>query len=56
MLELINVVKEFENSSFAAKDISFHLPKGYIMGLIGENGAGKRSLPSEGLPVTCRLV
>ena len=29
---------------FALTDISFHLPKGYIMGLIGPNGAGKTSL------------
>ena len=29
---------------FELKDISFHLPKGYIMGLIGPNGAGKTSL------------
>lgn len=44
MLELVNVTKEFKNSGFAAKDISFHLPKGYIMGLIGENGAGKSTI------------
>lgn len=30
--------------AFELKDISFHLPKGYIMGLIGPNGAGKTSL------------
>lgn len=29
---------------FSLKDISFHLPKGYIMGLIGVNGSGKSSL------------
>ncbi|HRY20432.1 MAG TPA: ATP-binding cassette domain-containing protein, partial [Flexilinea sp.] len=26
---------------FELKDISFNLPKGYIMGFIGPNGAGK---------------
>lgn len=30
--------------TFELKHISFELPKGYIMGLIGENGAGKTSL------------
>lgn len=29
---------------FLLQDISFELPEGYIMGLIGENGAGKTSL------------
>lgn len=29
---------------FEIRDVSFHLPKGYICGLIGENGAGKTSL------------
>lgn len=29
---------------FAIKELSFHLPKGYIMGLIGPNGAGKTTL------------
>ena len=31
-------------NGFVLKDISFHLPKGYIMGLVGENGAGKTTL------------
>lgn len=29
---------------FALKNISFELPKGYILGIVGENGAGKTSL------------
>lgn len=36
-LELQNVKKSFSN--FTLEDISFTLPKGYIMGLIGSNGA-----------------
>ncbi len=40
---------EFENvtgtkGKFKLKDISFSLPKGYIMGLAGANGAGKTTL------------
>ena len=37
-LMLKNVSKAYEN--FLLKDISFTLPEGTIMGLIGENGAG----------------
>lgn len=42
MLRVENLNKEIIN--FALKDISFHLPKGYIMGLIGVNASGKSSL------------
>ena len=38
-LEVNNLSKSFE--SFQLQDISFSLPKGYIMGLIGPNGSGK---------------
>lgn len=38
-LEVSNLSKSFE--SFRLHDISFTLPKGYIMGLIGPNGSGK---------------
>lgn len=39
-------VREFSKSlpTLTLQDISFHLPKGYIMGLVGENGAGKTTL------------
>lgn len=39
ILELNGVCKQYE--TFALKDISFSIPKGYIMGFIGPNGAGK---------------
>ncbi|WP_102401323.1 ABC transporter ATP-binding protein [Haloimpatiens massiliensis] len=39
ILEIKNVTKEYKN--FTLKDISFNLPKGYIMGFIGPNGSGK---------------
>ena len=42
MLKLINVNKALGN--FELKDINFELPKGYIMGLIGQNGSGKTSI------------
>lgn len=38
-LELTNVRKKFNN--FTLNNISFKLPKGFIMGFIGPNGAGK---------------
>ena len=39
ILEVKNISKKY--SGFELKDISFQLPKGMIMGFIGENGAGK---------------
>lgn len=42
MLEAAYINKKL--GEFELKDVSFHLPKGYIMGLVGENGAGKSSL------------
>ncbi len=42
MLKLEYVSKHLPG--FVLHDVSFHLPKGYIMGLIGENGAGKTTL------------
>ena len=41
-LMLKNVSKAYEN--FQLKNISFTLPEGTIMGLIGENGAGKSTI------------
>lgn len=42
MIQFQKVEKQL--GEFALQNISFELPKGYIMGLIGENGAGKTSL------------
>jgi ABC-2 type transport system ATP-binding protein len=39
VLEIEHLRKDFK--TFSLKDISFSLPKGYIMGFIGPNGAGK---------------
>lgn len=38
-IEVRNLTKEYEG--FTLSDITFDLPKGCILGLIGENGAGK---------------
>ena len=42
MLRIEQISKQF--SGFALKDICLHIPKGYLCGLVGENGAGKTSL------------
>ena len=39
ILEVKNLCKKYDN--FELKNITFNLPKGMIMGFIGENGAGK---------------
>ncbi|MDE6603163.1 MAG: ABC transporter ATP-binding protein [Lachnospiraceae bacterium] len=39
LLEVKNLSKHYKN--FDLKDISFSLPKGYIMGYVGANGSGK---------------
>lgn len=46
MLNVEHLHKTFsnKNNTFRLDDISFTLPKGYICGLVGENGAGKSSL------------
>ncbi|MCR5109663.1 MAG: ABC transporter ATP-binding protein [Ruminococcus sp.] len=39
ILEIKNLCKKYDD--FELKDVSFSLPKGYIMGFVGENGSGK---------------
>ncbi len=39
VLKVDRLVKKYEK--FSLKDVSFNIPKGYIMGFIGQNGAGK---------------
>lgn len=39
ILEINGLCKAYDD--FALKDVSFSLPKGFIMGFVGENGSGK---------------
>ena len=39
ILEIERLEKKYKN--FSLENISFNIPEGSIMGLIGENGAGK---------------
>ncbi len=39
ILEIKNLRKKYDQ--FELKDVSFSLPKGYIMGFVGQNGSGK---------------
>ena len=39
-IEIKNLCKQYPK--FALQSVSFTLPMGYIMGFIGENGAGKQ--------------
>jgi ABC-type multidrug transport system, ATPase component len=41
ILEVQGLKKKYEKSDFRLDDISFSLPSGAIMGLVGENGSGK---------------
>lgn len=41
-LEVKNLTKSYDN--FTLQSVSFNLPKGMIMGVIGENGAGKTTM------------
>lgn len=43
ILEVQNLCKAYPESNFALKNISFAVPYGSIVGLVGENGAGKTS-------------
>ncbi len=42
VLSVQNLHKKFKD--FEIKDVSFSIPEGYIMGLIGRNGAGKTTI------------
>ncbi|MFJ8412229.1 ABC transporter ATP-binding protein [Bacillus paramycoides] len=41
MIEIMNVSKSYNGSSYAVKDLSLTVPSGEIFGFLGPNGAGK---------------
>jgi len=41
ILEVQSLCKQYKKSDFSLHDVSFSLPRGAIMGFVGENGAGK---------------
>lgn len=41
MLQVNGLSKSYDQTNFAVKDLSFELPKGSILALLGHNGAGK---------------
>ena len=43
ILTVKNLSKKYDKSEFSLKNISFDVPKGAIIGIIGENGSGKSS-------------
>lgn len=43
MLLSVNKLSKLYNGKYAIKDINFNIKKGEIVGLVGENGAGKTS-------------
>jgi len=46
VLEIKGLCKDYKkyDGEFALRDVSFDMPKGYIMGFIGPNGAGKTTV------------
>ncbi len=40
-LQISNLYKSYKNTDFKLDNVSFHVPKGSIMGFVGKNGAGK---------------
>jgi len=41
ILEVMGLNKDYKNSDFRLNDVSFSIPRGAIMGFVGENGSGK---------------
>lgn len=44
ILSLHNVCKRYKNSDFELKNVTFSVPYGSIMGLVGQNGSGKTTI------------
>ena len=43
ILEVKGLCKNYANSEFSLNDVTFNMPRGAIMGFVGENGSGKSS-------------
>ena len=43
-VEIKQLNVHYKNSEFSLDDVTINIPKGYIVGLIGENGAGKTTI------------
>lgn len=43
MIELTNITKRY-GATYAVRDVSFSAPKGQVVGLLGQNGAGKTTI------------
>lgn len=42
MIEITNVSKSYNGSTYAVKDLSLSVPSGEIFGFLGPNGAGNQ--------------
>lgn len=52
MLEVSNLNKiNPDSNSYLLDNMTFHIPKGHICGLIGENGAGKKYIKTDVIEV-----
>ena len=43
-LEVTSLNVGYKNSDFLVENVSFSIPKGKILGMVGENGAGKTTI------------
>ncbi|MBS5521604.1 MAG: ABC transporter ATP-binding protein [Clostridiales bacterium] len=44
IVEIQNLNKSYPHSDFSLKNVSFNIPRGNIVGIIGENGSGKTTI------------